>query len=611
MIDYKYKDLFQQGSTDKQLLIESDGMKITNSELYGNEFELKESLCSSEQLTFGTCESSSVKFKIAYVPSSLKGKWLSISELIGGHTDAPFQIGRYKVYSDMPSGDRNYRNVTAYDAMYDIINADVAEWYNSLTFPLSLKSFRDSFFDYLRINQVETELVNDAMMVEQTINSTTISGKMVITAICEINGVFGHINRSGNFDYVRLEQKAEGLYPSNDLYPSNNLYPIAKKSTTISKSKYIDCEYEDYIVQAIDKVQIRQEENDIGAIFGTGDNCYIVQNNFLVYGKSESDLQSIAYNLLTVIKDITYRPFEADLNGDPCFEVGDPVKFYTRHEVVNSYILVRTMKGIQSLRDTFSADGSQKYEENVNSLNFQINQLRGKTNELIRNVEETKSTITDVEKELQTQITQNAEKIETKASSDELESLATQTAKGFNQTVKKGDVSSEISQEAGDITISANRIKISSDNFILEKDGSITAKNATIEGGDIVLVSGEEQCNFKILREDGSEAFFLTPGICNFKGHNGRRIAMSSLLGSIICYDSDDTQMATIGILNSFKGGLSVSDGVLRAGEGAEITGNLSVKYGDITINDEWYNGWTITECFKDLYDRVKALEGN
>lgn len=613
MVDYEYSNLFQQSSVYKQLIIETDDktVKITNNELHQQKFELEESLCSENQLKFGSCESSSIKFTVSNIFTSLKDKWITVSMILDNHTNNPFPIGRYKVYSDIPNGDKSYREVTAYDALYDIINSNVSDWYNALTFPLTLKEFRDSFFNYFGIEQEEIELVNDSVSIEQTIDSTDISGKMVISSICELNGCFGHIGRDGKFKYVILVQKAEGIFPANDLYPSNTLYPTDKVSYTINENHYISCEYEDYTVQQIDKIQIRQKENDIGFIYGDGDNCYIIQNNFLVYGKSSKDLQEISENIFSIIKNISYIPFNAELSGNLCFEVGDAVRFNTNRQIVNSYILQRTMKGIQSLKDSFRANGVYQYEEKINSVNYQINQLRGKTNELERNVEETKSTITDVEKGLQTQITQNAEKIETKASSDELESLSTQTAEGFKNTVTKGNVSSEISQEAGDITISANRIKISSDNFILEKDGSITARSATITGGDITLVSGENVCKFRILREDGSEMVSLMSPICRFTGVNGRRVEIPLTQGTIYCTDIDGTRMATIGVINSFKGGLSVYDGILYARDGVDITGNLDVKSGDITINDEWYNGWTITECLKDLYERVKTLEGN
>lgn len=85
-------------------------------------------------------------------------------------------------------------------------------------------------------------------------------------------------------------------------------------------------------------------------------------------------------------------------------------------------MLSRTYKGIQQPTDTISASGkSPKYSEQVNGINKSIIQLRGKTNELERNVEETRSEIKDVENGLDTKITQNAGKIEAEAKGQQIQ----------------------------------------------------------------------------------------------------------------------------------------------------------------------------------------------
>lgn len=588
MDDYKNKDLFQQDAVDKQLSISYDGGVIANSDLYSGEFELRESLCSGSELKFGACEASTLKIKVANVMGSLKNKELTVTEVLNGDKEAPFSYGKYKVYSDVPSGDRTYRTITAYDAMYDIINMDVAAWYNSIKFPLSLKKMRDSFFNYMGITQVETSLVNDAMTIEETINSTTISGKTIISAICELNGVFGHINRDGEFEYVRLTQKAAGLYPAVDLYPSKQLYPMEDKSETIKKSNYIDVEYEDYKTQPITKLQIRDKEGDIGAVVGSGSNCYIVQSNILTYGKSAEELATVAKNLYDVVKDITYRPFKATMKGLPYIEVGKAIRINSKRQVIESYVLTRTLKGIQALRDSMQASGVYEYAEKVNSINEQINQLRGKTNTLVRNVEETQSTLEDVANGLQSQIEQTAEAIKSK--------------------VTKGDISSEISQEAGDIEIKANRITIQSDKFTLNKDGSITCTDAKIVGGDIELISTDTNPRFKIYDSEENEAIILQSPTCFFKHKSGRGISISLALGTISCYSNGlgSPPTAIIGAANSFQDGINVS-GTGRFNNDATIQETLTVKE-DITIQDEWYNGWTITDCLKDLYEKVNVL---
>ena len=420
MVDYKYSELYKQESVDKQLNIAFDSGNIANEEIHSEQFELTESLCSDAQLRFGSCEASMIKFRISNIFTPLKDKWLTVTETLNHNTDTPFKFGKYKVYSDTPTANRRYRDVVAYDQMYDIINADLTEWYNSL-FPtdsttVTLKEFRTSLMNYLGVEQEDVTLVNDDMVIEKTIQPTQLAGRDVVSAICEINGCFGHIGRDGKFHYVFLFNHIQGLYPSDELYPSDDLFPREQDANKIGNSLCIDCQYEDYLSQRITKLQIRQEENDIGKTYPGGeitdsDNVYVVQGNFLVYGKSETELNTIAKNLYPFVSGKEYRPFKAKVVGNPCFEVGDAIRMNTAYQIVESYILKRTLTGVQGLRDELSADGEEYLSENAGGIESQIQQLKGKSNVLERNINETVSKISDVEQGLQSEIRQTASSI--------------------------------------------------------------------------------------------------------------------------------------------------------------------------------------------------------
>lgn len=478
MVNYKYGDLFKKDTVDKQLSIVSDDGKIniTNTELHQEKFELTESLCSEQELTFGSCEAAMIKFTVSNTFLPMKGKWLTVRMSLDGHTDAAFQFGRYKVDSDTPTADRTCREVIAYDALYDVLTADVAAWYNTVFpsheeqktdedgtittvtvyDPVTMKQFRDSFFKHFGIEQADIILVNDGMSIEKTVavtasnetssdteESSTIgesmSGKEVLSCICEINGCMGHMGRDGKFHYIYLEQEIQGLYPRNDLYPADDLFPRDPKSTQIGKGFYVTATYEDYLVKTINKLQIREQKNDIGVIVGTGDNAYVIEDNFLVYGKGSKELKGIAKNILSKIRGIVYRPFTADCKGNPCLEVGDAVRLPTRYELIESYILKRTLKGIQALRDDLEADGEEYRTSKANGIQRSILQLKGKSNVLERSIEKTQSTIEDKERKLISQITQTATEIRTevKNTADGLSSRITQNANNITAEVKR------------------------------------------------------------------------------------------------------------------------------------------------------------------------------
>ena len=478
MVNYQYAELFKKDSIDKQLTIETDDKttKITNVELHQEQFELTESICSESELTIGSCEAAVLKFTVSNIFLPMKDKTITVKTVIDNNTANPFQIGRYKVYSDTPTADRTKRDIVAYDSLYDVINADVAEWYNTLLpdkdSVTTMKAFRDSFFGYFGIEQADAQLVNDDMKVEKTVEPEELSGATVLNCICEINGCFGHIGRDSKFHYIYLEQEIQGLYPRNNLYPADDLYPREPKSTRISKSLYISAQYEDFLVKTIDKLQIRKEEDDIGVIVGSGTNAYVIQDNFLVYGKGSEELTGIANNIYGKIRGIIYRPFSADCKGNPCIEVGDAVRLPTKYEIIESYVLKRTLKGIQALRDEYEATGEEYRFTQVNSVHKSIIQLKGKTNVLTRTIEETNSKITDVESGLSSEIKQTATDIraEVKNTADGLSSSIEQTANSIRSEVSDSvnNLSSSIQQNTESITSEVKRAS--------EAEGNLSTK---------------------------------------------------------------------------------------------------------------------------------------
>lgn len=510
-VKYEYADLFLKDKADKELMIVSDDglTNISSTELHQQQFELTESLCSESELRFGSCEASMIKFTVNNVFIDMTGKWLTVTMIVEGHADKPFQIGRYKVFSDTASGDRTTRDIVAYDAMYDIVNADaasMARWYNEVlpnaNSTITLRDFRTRFISYFGLQQVlpQDGLVNDGMIVEKTIEPEQISGKDIVTAICEINGCFGHIGRDGKFYYIYLPQNIEGLYPRNDLFPSNSIFPKEPVTSPVgAKGSYIDVDWENFKTASINKLQIRQKENDIGVVIReSGDNCYIIEDNFLVYGKNHDELWRIANNIFNKITKIIYRPLiKADVKGNPCFEVGDPIRIVTKYKLVETYILQRTLTGIQALRDNYKSDGVEKYSEQVNGIHKSILQLKGKTNTITRTVEENRLEMLDIEAGLSFTIVETAKglqadiKAEQERAEGEEEKLSNSikvTAEGLQANIDKEVIRAGKAEEqlSTDLSLAATGLQLK-----IEAETKRAGEVETKLGTDIEALAGK------------------------------------------------------------------------------------------------------------------------
>ena len=334
---------------------------IDNTQIAYETLAISESLCDSEDIEFGSCNSAEFEITVADVLMDLTGKEFMATVEIAGYEMA---LGIYTVDSFIRQADRRLKKITAYDRMQKF-NTDVAEWYTGLTFPMTLKQFRDSLCAHVGITQIDMTLPLDGMEVSETIEPEQLSGWDVLKSICELNGCFGHIDKTGRLTYAFLPKA--GLFPAETLFPDDELFPADMSSydntETLSYYKQSETTYEDYVVTPIERVQIRQEEGDVGAIFGDGSNTYVIQGNFLVYGKSADELLSIAMTAYEQISGRTYKPCKIEGPALPWVEVGDGLICYTTDDVIETYCLKRTMKGLQAMMEFNYVIGTEQVED--------------------------------------------------------------------------------------------------------------------------------------------------------------------------------------------------------------------------------------------------------
>ena len=538
---YPYETLFP----DESLFPNEHGtawLTKENNRIVSESLQIAEALSCDDDMVFGSCEGAELQIIVADVNEDITNREFALTVEIGGYEMA---LGLYTVKAFERQSDRRKRKITAYDRM-SWFNVDVAGWYNDLEFPMTIKTFRDSLCDYIGIQQTQTTLLFDSLEISKTIEPTQISGLDVLKAICEINGCFGHIDKTGQLVYVQLQQT--GLYPSETLYPEETLYPSEYggdgRPVEIVSTYKQPMVYEDYLVEGIDSLIIRQEENDVGASVGNGENVYTIEGNFLVYGKSAAELLEIAQSLLPYISGRVYRPASVDCNCMPWVEVGDALIIPTRDDIVETFVMKRTITGCQNMRDKIESTGSQVREDQF-SISKQIIQLEGKAAIITKSVEEVSVRVTDLKnyteaqfkitadaitaevtraQEAEAQLSIRADQISAsvtdlrndteakfeitadqieaevtnrKNSDNELSSRITQTATEIRSEVTDtaNELSSRITQNSNQIALKVSKGEVSSQI-------SIETGKVTISGNRLVV----DSTNFKL--EENGDAYF-------------------------------------------------------------------------------------------------------
>ena len=531
-------------------------LTIPMEQICAETLSLTENLSSGSNIIWGSCEAAKFVVTVADVDDEIEGREFTATLSIG---DYKMAYGIYTVDSVVRQADRRKWKITAYDRMIKF-DVDVSDWYHAM-YPTddtthTIQELRDSLCEHIGVPQQQTVLINDEMVVGKTISPESLCGRDVLKAICEINGVFGHFDRTGILTYISLQDT--GLYPSDTLYPEDDLYPQSGWAAAEELEYYKTITYEDYLIDGIDRVQIRQEDGDIGAVVGSGSNAYIVEGNFLAYGLGSADLTKLAWSIYDSIAGKTYRPAKIVSYAMPWIEVGDGLRAVTTDTEIATFVLTRTMSGIQAMMDTVEAKGTKTQGQNF-GLRNEVIQLKGKTAVIVKQVDEVSSTLSDLEKETTSQIKQLSDSIVLK--------------------VDKGDISNQISVETDGIDIKGNRFSWTSTYSSLSADGKLNAVDGTFSG-DVVANTFKTK-DGKIVLEGGK----LTIIGAEIKG-----TANTSTIGAnvISCNSLDVSQ-------NIVCQGISPSS----------VYCGSSGSFGELYIRSSWWDGWSVTREVQTLHNAV------
>jgi hypothetical protein len=374
--------------TKIRVYLPSLSMSIDDSKIGSIKFT--ESISDTDNLFFVGCISSGIELTLNNFTTDIHLNAIEVYAQKGNTTELKIFTG--KVYTADLDGRNNTMKVVAYDALYRVFNADVTAWYDALTLPMTMKAFRDAFFSHFGITQKTTTLLFDDFVVDRTIGGEEgnqgILGRDIIRPLCEANVCFGHIDYDGEFTYLNIT--------------NNNRTVALAEVSAMTKA--------DYVTDEIDKVIVRMDEEDIGAVSGYGSNAYIIEGNMFFYGLNVEDLQDIADDIYDELSGFTFQPLESEQMFNPIYELGDLIT--VPDGFGNTYQTIILNRSTDLQREQIKSKGLSDYSQSASYSNNSIIALMGKANRLYRDIEVTRSTIVDVAAGLSTQIEQTAEGLE-------------------------------------------------------------------------------------------------------------------------------------------------------------------------------------------------------
>ena len=340
------------------ITVPNRNITFTNTDLIKESVTLTERIETERNLSFKGCCASVFSFSVNDFVQDIRGEYIEATIQADEGTTIPLFCGYVETQSNRTFEDYQ-TDFVAYDPLYKVLDRDVTAWYNGLTFPILVRNMRNSFFSLVGITQDTATLVNDNQTLNKTIEDKVITGGDILRWLCQINGRFGLIGRDKKFHYVQLAQAIEGLYPADDLFPSDTLYPReSNASEEILKAVYSAISYQPFHTDWITRVSIVGKNGAIQGTAGdtTGDTFYISDNK-LAWGLG--NIAQATQAILNEVRGARYTPADIDAKGLPYLECGDIIIANTRRNVITTYILERTLKGIQALTDSYGSDSDQ------------------------------------------------------------------------------------------------------------------------------------------------------------------------------------------------------------------------------------------------------------
>ena len=281
-------------------------------------------------------------------------------------------------YAEKPTRTkRNSYKVTAYDTMSKL-DADFSGWLhaNQAQFPKTIWQLVQLACQRAGVALASSSLPINSSYSVQAFYADDLTCRQIISWAAEAAGCYAHMNADGKLQFLTYADKRRTA-------------KITPDGASNSTAYYADSlSYEDYTVKAIEKVQIRQSDSDVGVIYPdstTATNTYAVQGNLLLTTGTESNLKSVVQNLYNVLKNVTYTPCKVSVPSSSGLACGQIVHVKdARGREFDTYLMSAT---ISSGKASFESVGSASRESSsaVNSQSYK--NLTGKMLEIKTSVD--------------------------------------------------------------------------------------------------------------------------------------------------------------------------------------------------------------------------------
>lgn len=396
---------------------------------------------------------------------------------------------------------RNTYKIYAYDAVSKLDGIQ-STWLRCIQgdFPMTLWAFAQRVAQRCGLTITNTELPRNGDYQVAAFYSDNLTGRQMLSWVAQAACTFLRATPDGKLHFAWYETlagygvspgpNAEGVYTALDLSgellaTSDDLIWTFRQPQTGYYEGTLS--YEDYTTAPIEKVQIRQSDDDVGVIYPpdeAGTNALVLQGNLLLATQTADALRPVARAIFEQMQGVTYTPLQVSIPldaGAPApGEIITVTDAYGR--TMQAYIMQRTISG---QKVTLESTGNARRDGTAAVSGQKWQNLQGKVLEIQTSVDGLKITAADLAGGLASlELTVDGLRTEVsgKLDGDEAQTLIDQSLKSISLSASTSGTTSTLTIKAGDVTLSSANITFT--GFVTFADLSSTGKT-TINGGNI------------------------------------------------------------------------------------------------------------------------------
>lgn len=402
-IDEQTRSLLLENSIHREIIIrfpnaaEGEINEIGSSNIIAESFELKHSICDEKEFVLGGCIAGQLTIQVIGIEQALNNKRINVfirqtystGDLLPSNTLYPSgdlypgqqkatiekQIFSGTIDSSLRQKNRSVKEIVAYDDMYLMSQTKCAAWfegyvqYSVIGKNRTLRHLIFTTLDHFEsltnsdISYGEIPLsFNDLKILNMNLDTvkSVVRDNMVVTdllkAYCELNACFAIMSPTGKLKLTKLYKQV------------NTASATEKKPVDEIITAYADLTFEEYTTRPINRIRFKYNKDksfDYG--HSATRQSWYVSDNLITSCCSDVGEFVTAFNDNNgknyIFNDLySYRPFSADAFARWWIEPGDKVAVKTGYndtETIESFVFERTIKGINGMRVTLKAQGTE------------------------------------------------------------------------------------------------------------------------------------------------------------------------------------------------------------------------------------------------------------